>query len=187
MLMQETNPVDPSVKDAGHKNILSLLVAADENNLIGDNNKLPWHLPDDLKYFKNITWAMPVIMGRKTFESVGKPLPGRQNIVITRNAGWKHEGVDVVHHIDEAIGLAMKRNVLEVFIIGGAEIFKTSFEKADRIYMTRIHHKFEGDVYFPAINELQWKLTKEVFRAPDEKNAYAHSFQVWERRARILE
>jgi dihydrofolate reductase len=161
------------------KPILSLLVAADENNLIGNNNKLPWHLPDDLKYFKNLTWAMPVIMGRKTFESVGKVLPGRQNIVITRNHGWKYEGADVVHTIEEAIGLAKKRSVLEIFIIGGAEIFRTSMATADRIYMTRIHHVFEGDVYFPDIPVNEWKLAKEVFREKDEKNLYDHSFQVW--------
>jgi dihydrofolate reductase len=170
------------MNEKNSKPLLSLLVAADENNLIGNQNKLPWHLPDDLKYFKNLTWAMPVIMGRKTFESVGKVLPGRQNIVITRNTGWKFEGADVVHTIDEAIDLAKKRAVLEIFIIGGAEIFKTSMDLANRIYMTRIHHVFEGDVYFPVIATDEWKLTKEVFRQKDEKNLYDHSFQVWERR-----
>jgi dihydrofolate reductase len=180
--MKESNLTEASNKHAGNQTVLSLLVAADENNLIGNQNKLPWHLPDDLKYFKNITWGMPIIMGRKTFESVGKPLPGRQNIVITRNPDWNHKGVDVVHDIEESINLAEKRNVLEVFIIGGAEIFKTSFKKAGRIYMTRIHHRFEGDAYFPPVDEKEWRLTKEIFRAPDEKNLYAHSFQVWEKR-----
>jgi dihydrofolate reductase len=170
------------MNDPGNKTIISLLVAADENNLIGNKNQLPWHLPDDLKYFKNLTWAMPIIMGRKTFESVGKPLPGRQNIVITRNREWQQEGVDVVHDIQQAVDLAMKRNVKEIFIIGGAEIFKTSFENSDRIYMTRIHHKFEGDVYFPEIKDELWEMKKDVYRAPDEKNLFAHSFQVWERR-----
>jgi dihydrofolate reductase len=165
-----------------NKPVLSLLVAADENNLIGNQNKLPWHLPDDLKYFKNLTWAMPVIMGRKTFESVGKILPGRQNIIITRNRGWKYQGADVVHSIEDAIDLAERRSVLEIFIIGGAEIFKTSMDSADRIYMTRIHHVFEGDVYFPEISKDKWALTKEVFREKDEKNLYDHSFQVWEKR-----
>jgi dihydrofolate reductase len=165
-----------------NKPVLSLLVAADENNLIGNQNKLPWHLPDDLKYFKNLTWAMPVIMGRKTFESVGKVLPGRQNIIITRNPEWKYPGADVVHTIEDAIDLAEKRSVLEIFIIGGAEIFKTSMDSADRIYMTRIHHVFDGDVYFPEISIDKWELIKEVFREKDEKNLYDHSFQVWEKR-----
>src|SRR4051794_6045862 len=107
--------------------ILSLLVAADEGNLIGKNNQLPWVLPSDLKYFKNQTWGMPLIMGRKTFESLGKPLPGRQSIVITRNKDWKFEGVFVVHSVEEAIEKASVLGAKEVFVIGGAEIFKTVF------------------------------------------------------------
>ena len=158
-----------------------MLVAADENNLIGNGNKLPWHLPDDLKYFKNLTWGMPVIMGRKTFESVGKPLPGRQNIVITRNADWAQPGVDVVNDIGSAIDLAAKKDVKEIFIIGGAEIFNTSISDADRIYLTRIHHMFEGDVYFTEMKKNEWEMVKEVYRNKDEKNLYDHSFQVWER------
>src|SRR5215217_6831480 len=109
---------------------ISLLVAADENNIIGKDNKLPWHLPNDLKYFKNLTWGMPILMGRKTFESIGKPLPGRKSIVITRNTDWQKEGVDVVHSIEEAIKKAESFGVKEVFVIGGAEIFKTSFPNA---------------------------------------------------------
>ena len=174
---------DNEIADSGTERnpILSLLVAADENNLIGNQNKLPWHLPDDLKYFKNLTWGMPVIMGRKTYESVGKPLPGRQNIVITRNREWNHPKIDVVHDIESAIQLAKQRDVKEIFIIGGAEIFTTSMATADRVYLTRIHHVFEGDVYFPELDK-EWKLIKQVFRNKDEKNLYDHSFQVWERK-----
>ncbi|MDB5196931.1 MAG: hypothetical protein JWP88_1302 [Flaviaesturariibacter sp.] len=161
--------------------ILSLLVAADENNIIGKDNQLPWHLPNDLKYFKNLTWAMPILMGRKTFESIGKPLPGRKSIVITRNQEWKHEGVEVVHSIEEAIVLAATYSIKEIFVIGGAEIFKTAFEKATRIYLTRIHHQFKGDVYFPELDTNQWKLVSNKDCEADEKNAFAHSFQVWER------
>jgi dihydrofolate reductase len=120
--------------------ILSLLVAADENNVIGKDNKLPWHLPNDLRYFKNLTWAMPILMGRKTFESIGKPLQGRKSIVITRSDGWKHEGVEVVHSVEEAIEKAKSFGAKEIFVIGGAEIFQTAFPKAERIYLTRIHH-----------------------------------------------
>ncbi|MFL5808431.1 MAG: dihydrofolate reductase [Flavisolibacter sp.] len=161
---------------------LSLLVAASENNVIGKDNKLPWHLPNDLKYFKNQTWAMPILMGRKTFESIGKPLPGRKSIVITRSKDWKHEGVSVVHSLEEAITEAAILGVKEIFVIGGAEIFKTSFSKANRIYLTRIHHRFDGDVYFPELSEKEWELVQNRSCEADEKNPYAHTFQVWERK-----
>jgi dihydrofolate reductase len=162
--------------------ILSLLVAADENNVIGKDNKLPWHLPQDLKYFKNQTWGLPILMGRKTFESIGKPLQGRKNIVITRNEDWQHDGVDVVHTFEEAIEKAKGFDVKEIFVIGGAEIFKTTFDKADRIYLTRIHHQFEGDTYFPEVSTTNWNLTQQRFCHADEKNIYSHTYQVWERR-----
>jgi dihydrofolate reductase len=161
---------------------LSLLLAAAENNVIGKDNKLPWHLPNDLKYFKNLTWGMPVIMGRKTYESFGKPLRGRRNIVITRNKDWKAEGVEVVNSMEEAIELAKESAVKEIFIIGGGEIFKSSLPKADRIYLTRIYHSFDGDAFFPEIDKSKWQLTKERRCEADEKNAYAHSFQAWERK-----
>jgi dihydrofolate reductase len=162
--------------------ILSLLVAADENNVIGKDNKLPWHLPNDLKYFKNQTWGMPILMGRKTFESIGKPLQGRKSIVITRNNDWQHEGVEVVHSVEEAIEKAKSFDVKEIFVIGGAEIFNTSFDKAKRIYLTRIHHRFEGDTYFPEVSTTDWNLVNQRFCSADEKNLYSHTFQVWERR-----
>ena len=162
--------------------ILSLLVAAAENNVIGKDNQLPWHLPNDLKYFKNLTWGMPILMGRKTFESIGKPIPGRKSVVITRNADWKHEGVDVVHSIEDAIQKAESFGVKEIFVIGGAEIFKTSLQKANRIYLTRIHQNFDGDVYFPEVSEKEWQLTSSRFVEADEKNAYNHTYQVWDRK-----
>jgi dihydrofolate reductase len=160
--------------------ILSLLLAADENNLIGKDNQLPWHLPNDLKYFKNLTWGMPILMGRKTFESIGKPLPGRRSIVITRNTSWQAEGVAVVHSIPDAIALAKEDGIKEIFVIGGAEIFTTALQDADRIYLTRIHHVFEGDTFFPALNE-KWQLVNSKHCQPDEKNHYPHTFEVWER------
>lgn len=168
--------------EGNEKTILSLLVAADEANVIGKDNKLPWHLPNDLKYFKNLTWGMPILMGRKTFESIGKPLAGRQSIVITRNQQWQHDGVEVVHSVEEAIEKARQKDIKEVFVIGGAEIFKTSLAQADRIYLTRIHHTFEGDVYFPELSESEWRLVKSHLSAKDEKNSYDHTFQVWERK-----
>src|SRR5919205_1625993 len=114
---------------------ISLLVAADENNVIGKDNKLPWQLPADLKYFKNLTWGMPILMGRKTFDSIGKPLQGRKNIVITRNKDWGYEGVEVVHTVEEAMVVAEECKVKEIFVIGGAEIFKSVLPQANRIYL----------------------------------------------------
>jgi dihydrofolate reductase len=161
---------------------ISLLLAADENNVIGYQNQLPWHLPADLKYFKNQTWGMPVVMGRKTFESIGKPLPGRTNIVITRNPAWVFEKVDVVHTLDEALTVSEALGVKEIFVIGGAEIFKSALPRATRIYLTRIHHRFEGDVFFPPFSTAEWQLIKSHTHQPDEKNKYAYTFETWERR-----
>ena len=162
--------------------MISFIVAADENNVIGKNNQLPWHLPGDMKYFKNQTWGMTVIMRRKSLESLGKPLQGRKNIVVTRNKNWKTEGVEVAHSIDEAIELASQTGAKEIFIIGGAELFKETLQIANRIYLTRIHHRFDGDVYFPEVPASEWNLVKSRFCDVDEKNKYPHTFQVWERK-----
>jgi len=160
---------------------ISFIVAAAENNAIGKDNKLPWHLPTDMRYFKNVTWAMPVIMGRKSFEELGKPLGGRQNFVVTRNKNWKANGVNVVHTIDQAITLALQTDTKEIFITGGAEIFKAALPLADRIYLTRVHGIFEGDSFFPELSLNEWKMVSNRECRADEKNAYALSFQVWER------
>ncbi len=160
---------------------LSLLVAVSENNVIGKNNKLPWYLPNDLRYFKNLTWAMPILMGRKTFESIGKALLGRRSIVITRNLNWMHSGVTVVHSVDEAITKASEDDIKEIFVIGGAEIFNSALPQANCIYLTRIHHHFDGDVFFPELSSAEWKLVKNKSCLADEKNLYPHTFQVWER------
>ena len=162
--------------------MISFIVAADENNLIGKNNQLPWHLPGDMKYFKNQTWGMTVIMGRKSLESLGKPLQGRKNIVVTRNNDFKIDGAEVAHSIDDAIELAKDTGAKEIFILGGAEIFKAAMPVADRIYLTRIHHRFEGDAYFPEVSPGEWNLVKSHSCESDEKNKYPHTFQVWERK-----
>jgi dihydrofolate reductase len=162
--------------------VISLIAAASENSVIGKNNKLPWHLPTDMKYFKNITWGMPVIMGRKSFEALGKPLRGRSNIVITRNKNWSADGVKTVQSIDQAINLASQTEAKEIYIIGGGEIFQAAIPSADRIYLTLVHENFEGDAFFPEIKQEEWKLTSNMDCDPDEKNAYALSFQVWERK-----
>ena len=162
--------------------LFSLIVAASTNNAIGKNGQLLWHLPNDLKYFKNTTWGMPVIMGRKSFESVGRPLPGRFNIVITRQAGWNAEQVETAADLNEAIQMAGKTNCRELFIIGGGEIYEQTIGMAQRIYMTRVHTELEADTFFPEIDESLWEMTQNLDFDADEKHAYSYSFQVWDRR-----
>jgi len=163
--------------------IISLVVAASDNNVIGKDNQLLWHLPKDMKFFKNVTWAMPVVMGRKTFASIGnKPLPGRRNIVITRQPGWQAEGVSVVDSVDAASALAEQLNYKEIFIIGGGVIYMIAFDRANKIYMTRVHAELEGDTYFPVIEKDDWKLVSNTDNEADEKHAYAFSFQLWEKK-----
>ena len=162
--------------------MVSLIVAAAENNAIGKNNQLLWHLPNDLKFFKNSTWGMPVIMGRKTFEAVNKPLPGRFNFVITRQFDWKADGVMMAVDLNDALQKAAETNCKEFFIIGGGEIYKQALEIADKIYLTRVHATFTGaDTFFPDIDRTQWQLTHNQDFVADEKHKYAYSFQTWER------
>jgi dihydrofolate reductase len=163
--------------------IISLIVAASTNNAIGKNNELPWHLPNDMKFFKNTTWGLPVIMGRKTFESMkGQPLVGRINIVITRQSGWKANGVVVAASIDDALFVAKETDCNEIFIIGGGEIFKEILPKANRIYMTRVHTTLPGDVFFPDIDNTKWNLVFERACQADAKHAFDYSFERWERK-----
>ena len=162
--------------------MISLIVAASTNNAIGKNNQLLWHLPNDLKFFKNTTWGMVVIMGRKTYESVDKPLPGRINIVITRKPDWKAEGVVTANDLQDALKKAADTNCKEAFVIGGGEIYKWAFSIADKIYITRVHATLEGDTFFPAINEAEWKLVSNEDFNKDEKHQYDYSFQTWERK-----
>jgi dihydrofolate reductase len=161
--------------------IISLIVAAAQNNAIGKDGKMPWHLPADMKHFKNITWGMPVVMGRKTFESLGKALPGRKNIVISRQSGWKAEGVITVKNIKDAFFVARESDAKEVMVIGGGEIYKALFEKAYRIYLTRVEAEPEADTFFPSINPEEWHLMSQQNHEADERNPYNYSFQLWER------
>ena len=160
---------------------ISIIVAAADNNAIGKNNQLLWHLPNDLKFFKNTTWGMPVIMGRKTFESVNKPLPGRMNIVITRQADWKAEGVTSATSLKDALHKAEAANYKQAFVIGGGEIYKAFYERAQRIYLTRVEATPEADSFFPEIDPAQWRLVSQKDNEADEKNMYNYSFQIWER------
>jgi len=161
--------------------LISLVVAAATNNVIGKAGQLPWNLPNDMKFFKNVTWGMPVIMGRKTFESLGKPLPGRKNIIISRQPGLKIDGAVVVKSLEDATFLVKEMDVKEMMVIGGGEIFKTVFEKAGRIYLTRVEASPEGDAYFPVIDTKEWKMVSRKDHTADEKHAYNYSFQVWEK------
>jgi len=160
---------------------ISLVVAAAKNNAIGKDNKLLWCLPNDMKYFKNVTWAMPVVMGRKTFEALGKPLKGRKNIIITRQSGWNVEGTIAVKSLDDAQFLVKNMDVKEMMVIGGGEVYKMAMEKANRIYMTRVDAELEGDTYFPAIDTNNWKLVSKKEHATDEHHKYPYAFEVWER------
>ena len=159
---------------------ISLIVAVAENNVIGKNNQLAWHLPADLKLFKNLTTGHHIIMGRKTYESIGKPLPNRISVIITRQENYKAEGCLVIKSLQDAIEIS--KNDEEVFIIGGAEIFREAIPIADKIYLTRIHHSFEGDTFFQELDQNAWEETKRIDFNPDEKNKYPYSFCILEKK-----
>ncbi|OCX51540.1 dihydrofolate reductase [Mucilaginibacter sp. PPCGB 2223] len=157
---------------------ITAVVAIASNYAIGKNNQLLWHLPNDLKHFKNITAGGTVIMGRKTFDSVGKPLPKRRNIVITRQ-DMAIEGCEVVKSIDEAIALCKTED--EVFIVGGAEIYRQAMHLTNRIYLTIVHHSFDADTFFPEIDYKHWKEVEREDHETDERHAFKYSFITLER------
>lgn len=167
--------------------IISLIVAADERNAIGKGGTMPWHLPDEWKYFRDTTMGKPVIMGRKTWESIPegrRPLPGRRNIVVTRQEGYVADGADVVPGVDEAVKLATLSSD-EVFIIGGRQLYEYGVEIADRLYFTRVHTEIEdADTFFPFIDFLDWRETSRVEHPADDKHAYAFTQLVFERLGR---
>ena len=154
--------------------LLSLITAMDSNRVIGKNNSLPWHLPADLAYFKQTTMGKPVIMGRKTFDSIGKALPGRKNIVLTRDYSFEAPDCEIATDIDQA--MSKVDGSLEVMLIGGASLYEQTIHSADIIYLTLIHHEFNGDTWFPEINPIYWKLESRDDFERDEKNQFAYSF-----------
>jgi dihydrofolate reductase len=156
---------------------LSLVVAIDAQRGIGVDNKLPWHLPEDLAHFKRVTMGRPMVMGRKTFDSIGRPLPGRRNIVVTRNASWSHPGVEVATSLEQAV--AMLGNE-EASIIGGAQIFNESMDIADRLVVTEINHTFKCDTFFPPIDPQQWRETARETHHSDA-NGYDYAFVTYEK------
>ena len=160
---------------------VSLVVAASTNNVIGRDGGLPWHLPDDLRHFKRITTGKPVIMGRKTFESIGRPLPDRHNIVMTRDPDYVAEGCDVVASVEEAMDLTGEAD--EVMVIGGGQVYRDFLPRADRIYMTRVQAEVQGDTRFPNIDESTWRLVSSEHHAADDRHAFAFEMMVFERRA----
>jgi dihydrofolate reductase len=158
--------------------ILAAIVVTDLNNAIGINNQLLCHLPADLKFFKATTMGCPIIMGRKTYESIGRLLPGRKNIVITRSSDYKIEGAEIYHSVETALKSCTEE---KVFIIGGAEIFKQTLPQISEVYRTLIQHKFEADVWFPELKDSEFKMAWEECHVADEKNKFDYCFQKWER------
>ena len=160
--------------------IISIIAAMDRNRLIGNNNQLPWHLPADFVHFKSVTMGKPIIMGRKTYESIGKPLPGRSNIVLTRNPDIQFEGVECVASFAEA--LALVADAEEVMVIGGSTIYEMLLPQVNRLYFTYVDAEFEGDAWFPEFDNNQWKETESVMKKADEKNLYDCRFVTLEKK-----
>ena len=162
-----------------------MIAAVAENNAIGINNKMPWYLPGDLRYFKAVTLGKPIIMGRKTFDSLRKPLPGRTNIVITRDSSWAHDGVKVVHSLEDAIALAEDVALIngndEIMVIGGEQIYRQALARADRLYLTRVYQSFEGDAFFPEISESEWVETAREDLQSEDEEPLTYSYLVLDR------
>lgn len=158
---------------------ISVIAAMSQNRVIGRDGSLPWHLPTDLARFKSITTGHTVIMGRKTFESVGKPLPNRRTIIITRNNDYQCADVFIAHSLDEALDHAAHED--EIFILGGETVYRIALPRADRLYLTIIHATIEGDTYFPNLDFDDWKLVEDERHEIDERHAYAFSFRRYER------
>ena len=160
---------------------LTAVVAATENDVIGRNNGMPWHLPADLAHFKAITLGHPVLMGRRTYEAIGRPLPGRRNLVLSRSPDFAVPGVEVVHSLAAAIAAA--GDVPELMVIGGAALYTLALPRTDRVHLTRLHMTLDGDAYFPALPESQWREVSRSPRRPaDARNACDMTFLVLERR-----
>ena len=158
---------------------ISLIVAMAKNRVIGNNNQMPWHLPADFAYFKKVTLGHPVIMGRKTFESIGRPLPGRRNIVVSRNPAFRAEGIEVVPSLDAAISACQSA---DVFVIGGATLYAEALPFVDRIFLTEVDAMPEGETLFPLLEKNQWREVARERRDADEKNVFAMEFVVLEKR-----
>ena len=187
---------DDAQRVASSRPRLSLIVAAAENNVIGRGGALPWRLPADLAHFKRLTMGAAILMGRKTYDSIGRPLPGRKSIVLTRDTAWRaiHDApltkeLLVVESLEQAIALAAQtevENKAEVFIIGGGEIYQLALPQADRVYLTRVHATVEGDATFPALDPTEWRLASSEAQPADQRNEHPCTFEVWERQRPVL-
>jgi dihydrofolate reductase len=164
--------------------MVTIVVAMGLDNEIGADNQLLWHLPKDLKHFKEITTDHPIIMGRKTYESIGKPLPNRTNIVISRKKDWFEEGILIVGSVKEALKFAKKMDE-EIFIIGGGNIYEQTIDLVDKLEVTQVNAKLKADIFFPKINMKIWNKTEDTFHEKDEKNEYDFSFQTFERKGNL--
>ncbi len=160
-----------------------IMAAKASNNIIGKNNDLVWHLPADLKFFKQTTKGHTLIMGRKTFESLANPLPNRHSWVITRNKDYQKEGIEVFHSLESALQAGEKQGLETIFILGGGEIYKQSMDLADKMIITEVHHEFEGDTYFPEIDPTIWQEVDREEHKADEKNKYDFAFVQYERKS----
>lgn len=161
--------------------LISAIVAMTENNVIGINNQLPWHLPADLAHFKSITSGHAILMGRKTHESIGRPLPGRLNIIMSRNSDYEAAGCSTANSLDAACTLAGKQGYEKLFVIGGAEIYRQLLPEVKTLFLTIVHANVEGDTVFPDFNEKEWRETERISHKADEKNQYDYSFVTFER------
>ncbi len=160
---------------------LSIIVAIGEGNVIGKKNGLPWYLPADLKHFKQLTSGHAIIMGRKTYESLGRPLPNRTNVVLAREMDFAPAGVIVAHSLEEAFALLVVQNDSEAFVIGGGEIFRQALDNVTTLYVTEVRHRFDGDIYFPIIDPMCWKEVARERGVQDEKNIYEYYFVTYRR------
>ena len=161
---------------------ISMIAAMAHDRVIGKDNQMPWHLPADLAHFKRVTLGKPVLMGRKTFESIGRPLPGRRNLVISRNPGYQAEGIEVVGSVEAALALLAGSSVEELMVIGGGHLYAEMLPSADCLYLTRMDLAVEGDTRFPAFDDGQWQRVDCESHPADEKNPHPYSFETWQRR-----
>ena len=161
---------------------ITLVVAASDNNVIGKDNQLLWHLPKDMRFFKNTTWGLPIVMGRKTFESLGsKLLPGRLNLILSNQKNIKTNGATLVHSLQDAVNLAAKQDYKQLMVIGGGQIYELALPLAHTIMLTRVHTTIEGDAFFPALNE-DWVKKESTFYNSDEKHSYSFDIECWQRK-----
>ncbi len=161
---------------------ITLVVAASDNNVIGKNNQLLWHLPKDMRFFKNTTWGLPIVMGRKTFESLGsKVLPGRLNLILSNQKNIKTNGATLVHTLQDALNIAAQQDYKQLMVIGGGQIYELALPLAHTIMLTRVHTTIEGDAFFPTLNE-DWVKKESTFYNSDEKHSYSFDIECWQRK-----